>query len=76
MTWRNWGRNQTATPATLLLPRDVGELAAAVKHAADAGRRVKAVGSGHSFTATAVAPDIQVDLRHLRGLRASTPPPA
>ena len=67
--WRNWAGNQRVTPLSVVQPHDVAEVAAAVSAAAGAGRRVKAIGSGHSFTAAAVAPDVQVDLRHLSGLR-------
>jgi L-gulono-1,4-lactone dehydrogenase len=48
--WRNWARNQVCAPAAVAHPRDVDELAALVKSAADTGSTVKVVGSGHSFT--------------------------
>ena len=48
--WRNWAGNQRCTPAVLARPRDVAEVAAAVKEAAPAGRTVRMAGSGHSFT--------------------------
>ena len=51
--WTNWGGNQSANPAQVERPRDTEEVSLLVKQAADRGRRVKAVGSGHSFTATA-----------------------
>ena len=49
--WHNWAGNQVARPAVVARPRDVGELAGFVTSAAREGRRVKAIGSGHSFTA-------------------------
>ncbi|MGW4383476.1 D-arabinono-1,4-lactone oxidase [Kitasatospora sp. NPDC004531] len=55
--WRNWAGNQSARPAQVAAPASVEELAALVKTAAEAGRSVKAVGSGHSFTAIASAGD-------------------
>ncbi|HWC35102.1 MAG TPA: D-arabinono-1,4-lactone oxidase [Mycobacteriales bacterium] len=63
--WRNWGRNQSSTPREVAVPADVDAVALIVQRAADDGRTVKAVGSGHSFTATAVADDIQLRLDHL-----------
>jgi FAD-linked oxidoreductase len=66
--WRNWGGNQQAVAVDVLAPGSVDEVAALVKDASGSGRRVKAVGSGHSFTAIAVADDQRVHLHHLAGL--------
>src|SRR6201999_2523409 len=44
--------------------------AAIVKAASESGRRVKAAGSGHSFTSIAVADDQRLQLDHLAGLVA------
>lgn len=71
--WRNWAGNQRAAPEQVVTPRSPEEVATAVRAAAASGRRVKAIGSGHSFTAAAVAPDLQVDLRRLTGLRSVDP---
>ena len=49
-TWRNWARNQIAHPSAVHQPTSEHELTAIVKQAASDGRRVKVVGSGHSFT--------------------------
>ncbi len=62
MSWSNWAGNQAASPSSLVTPRDVDELAAAVKAAAEGGHRVKAIGSGHSFTSIGVTDGMQVDL--------------
>src|SRR4051794_9760127 len=48
--WTNSGRNQTCAAEAVDHPADELELVGAVKAAASAGQRVKAVGSGHSFT--------------------------
>jgi L-gulonolactone oxidase len=53
--WTNWGGNQHSLATDILTPGTVDELAAQVKEASSSGRRIKAVGSGHSFTAIAVA---------------------
>jgi FAD-linked oxidoreductase len=64
-TWRNWGRNQAASPREVAQPADVAELAAVVIRAAASGRTIRAVGAGHSFSAAAVTDDIQVRLDNL-----------
>jgi L-gulono-1,4-lactone dehydrogenase len=66
--WSNWGGNQVASPQSVQHPRDVEEVAALVKRAATDGRRVKAVGSGHSFTAVAVTDGVHVDLDRMTGV--------
>jgi L-gulono-1,4-lactone dehydrogenase len=48
--WRNWGRNQSCTPAAVEQPESELEVIEAVRRARDAGQTVKVVGAGHSFT--------------------------
>jgi L-gulonolactone oxidase len=62
--WSNWAGNQRAT-AVALRPSTVDEVAAAVRAAGSAGRRVKPVGSGHSFTDIARADDLRIELDRL-----------
>ena len=64
-TWRNWAGNQTARPTSWYEPRDASEARQVVYDAANEGRRVKVVGSGHSFTAAAVADDVLIDVARL-----------
>ncbi len=66
--WTNWGRCETARPTEVLRPKATAEVGDIVARASAAGRRVKVVGSGHSFTGIAVAPDIQVNLGALAGV--------
>ncbi|MEU4216760.1 D-arabinono-1,4-lactone oxidase [Actinoplanes sp. NPDC026623] len=63
--WRNWGGNQQSVAAEVLTPGSVDEVAAFVKEASATGQKVKAVGSGHSFTAIAVADDRRMLLHRL-----------
>ncbi|MEV1287766.1 D-arabinono-1,4-lactone oxidase [Micromonospora sp. NPDC049679] len=72
-TWSNWAGNQAAVAADVLVPRSVGEVAAAIRTAADTGRRVKAVGSGHSFTDIARGDDQRIELSRLAGPLAVDP---
>ncbi|MGW7104985.1 D-arabinono-1,4-lactone oxidase [Streptomyces xanthophaeus] len=67
--WRNWAGNVRATPARTVTPRSVGELQEAVRRAAEQGLRVKAVGTGHSFTAAAATDGVLVRPQALAGIR-------
>jgi L-gulonolactone oxidase len=67
-TWTNWARTETAHPQAVVSPRDVNEVARVVWAAERAGRRLKPVGSGHSFTGAAVTDGVMVRLDRLRRL--------
>ncbi|GHB71222.1 FAD-linked oxidoreductase [Streptomyces cirratus] len=68
--WRNWAGNVSATPARVVTPASVGELREAVRRAAADGLRVKAVGTGHSFTAAAATDGVLIRPQALRGITA------
>ncbi|MFE5806321.1 D-arabinono-1,4-lactone oxidase [Streptomyces sp. NPDC056491] len=68
--WRNWAGNITATPVRVVTPASVGELQEAVRRAAEDGLRVKAVGTGHSFTAAAATDGVLVRPQALTGIRS------
>ncbi|MFJ9546974.1 D-arabinono-1,4-lactone oxidase [Streptomyces erythrochromogenes] len=68
--WRNWAGNVTATPTRVVTPASVGELQEAVRRAAEDGLRVKAVGTGHSFTAAAATDGVLVRPQALAGIRS------
>lgn len=63
--WRNWARTEAVRPRRVERPSTVGAVQRAVVAAGEAGLRIKAVGSGHSFTGIAVAPGVQLDLHDL-----------
>jgi L-gulono-1,4-lactone dehydrogenase len=70
-TWRNWAGNQTAQVARVATPRNAREVADVVREAAEAGLPVKAVGSGHSFTAAATTSGVLIrpdGLTHTRSM--------
>ena len=48
--WTNWAGNQTCAPAEVVHPTTEAELSDVVKRADEAGRTVRVVGAGHSFT--------------------------
>ena len=60
--WSNWAGNQQTGTVLLSKPQTESELQQVVQSAQMSGRRVKAVGSGHSFTAIAVSEEVLVDL--------------
>jgi len=60
--WSNWAGNQTARPKTVIHPHGAEDIAAALKAANAAGRTVKPIGTGHSFTAIGKPDDIQLRL--------------
>ncbi|MEU6220315.1 D-arabinono-1,4-lactone oxidase [Streptomyces sp. NPDC047022] len=68
-TWRNWAGNVTAHPVREVTPASVDELSAAVRRAAEDGLTVKAVGTGHSFTATAATDGVLIRPQLLTGIR-------
>jgi FAD-linked oxidoreductase len=58
--WRNWAGNQRTDAVRTVAAHDTGDVVAAVKDAARDGLRLKAIGSGHSFTAIAVPDGVAV----------------
>ncbi|GAA0481407.1 D-arabinono-1,4-lactone oxidase [Streptomyces sp. NPDC046215] len=68
--WRNWAGNVTAHPRNALAPASTEEVAEAVAKAAARGLRVKAAGSGHSFTAAAATDGLLIRPGRLTGFRA------
>ncbi len=69
--WRNWAGTATAAPAQWCRPRNEAEISAAVKDAAVAGLPVRALGSGHSFTAAAATSGVALDLSQWTGITAA-----
>ena len=61
-TVRNWAGNQRWIAASRVEPRATEEVADVVRHAAESGRRVKAIGAGHSFTEAASTDGVQLSL--------------
>jgi FAD-linked oxidoreductase len=63
--WRNWAGDQTCEPAAVERPADVRGIAEALERAADAGRRVRVAGSGHSFTNAACSDGFLLSLERM-----------
>ena len=64
-TVRNWARNQSCEPVAVERPRTTAEVAAIVAAAHAAGRTVKTIGAGHSFTPAAMTDGVLLSLEHL-----------
>lgn len=67
-SWRNWTGDVTCAPAVVERPRSVDEVATGILRAADSGRNVRVVGSGHSFGDTVCTDGTLMSLDELRGL--------
>lgn len=66
--WENWAGNVRALRARCVAAASTADVVAAVREARADGLRVKAVGSGHSFTGAAYTDGVLLDLRALTGL--------
>ncbi|SDH00914.1 D-arabinono-1,4-lactone oxidase [Klenkia brasiliensis] len=65
MRWRNWAGNQRATGIEVRHPRGAEEIATVLHEATVAGRRVRPIGSGHSFSGIGRPEQVQLVLdRH------------
>ena len=67
MVWSNWAREQRCAPQRIERPRSEAELCDIVAGA----DRVKAVGSGHSFTDIACTDGVMVDLSRMNSVLES-----
>ncbi|NUS07841.1 MAG: FAD-binding protein [Nonomuraea sp.] len=70
MVFTNWAGNQTGTPAEVRTPSSVTDVVQAVREAASGGRRVRMVGTGHSFTGVALTDGIMLRPERLTGIRS------
>lgn len=61
-TWANWAGNQACAPVAVEHPASISQLTRVVRGAAETGRPVKAVASGHSFTDAACTSGVHVVL--------------
>lgn len=68
MSWSNWSGLEHSRPTRIVTPRDSVEVAAAVARAAEAGRTVKMVGTGHSFTGISAPEDVMLRPDRLTGM--------
>jgi FAD-linked oxidoreductase len=66
--WNNWARTAACTPDQVYRPRTETEVLDALHQVATAGKTLRPVGSGHSFTPLAKTNEAMMDLSALSGL--------
>ncbi|MFI7693963.1 D-arabinono-1,4-lactone oxidase [Nonomuraea sp. NPDC049655] len=71
MVFTNWAGNQTGAPAEVRTPASVADVVQAVRDASAAGRRLRMVGTGHSFTGVALTDGIMLRPEGLSGIRSA-----
>lgn len=69
-TWSNWSGHQRCSPRDFVKVSGTGELAEVVGRAGEAGRQITTIGSGHSFTPTALSDDLLLDVSRIAGVIA------
>ncbi|TMR18365.1 FAD-binding protein [Nonomuraea turkmeniaca] len=70
MVFTNWAKNQSGSPAEVRAPASVTDVVRAVRDAAASGRRIRMVGTGHSFTGVALTDGIMLRPDALTGIRS------
>jgi FAD-linked oxidoreductase len=68
--WHNWSGSVRCAPRELATPRSIEELAALIGEYGKSGRRVRVLGSGHSFTPLVASDDVHLSMAGLRGITA------
>ncbi|WP_152396275.1 D-arabinono-1,4-lactone oxidase [Paenibacillus guangzhouensis] len=68
--WRNWSGLVRSVPQSIVSPSSVEEVVAVVRACAAEGRKVRVVGSGHSFTKLVQTDDVLVSLDRMQGVIA------
>ncbi|MDX1452674.1 MAG: D-arabinono-1,4-lactone oxidase [Oleiphilaceae bacterium] len=66
--WKNWSGNQQCVPAKRLAPRNISELQTLLREGKD---KIRAVGSGHSFSALVPTEHTLLSTRRLTGLEST-----
>lgn len=64
----NWAGNQSCRPALVRSPASEADVVEIVRAAIAHGRRVRAVGSGHSFTGAALTDGAMLELSEMSGI--------
>ena len=63
--WRNWAGDQRCRPDAVATPGSIEEISTAIAHADAEDRRVRVIGSGHSFSDIALTDGLQLRLDRL-----------
>nr|MDQ3018010.1 FAD-binding protein [Bacteroidota bacterium] len=70
--WYNVTNNVSSTPLRYFYPENAEDIQAIVSEAENEGLRVRAVGSGHSFSEAAKGRDFLMDMKNLRDAKRYT----
>ncbi len=68
MEWKNWSGNVVANPTEVHTPRSEQEVVTLVNRIIKEGKKVRVVGSGHSFSKVAASNQVLVSLDEMQGL--------
>lgn len=66
--WKNWSGSVQATPAEIIYPHSIEDIQHIIKKANDEQRKIRTVGSGHSFTPIVATDHILISLDHMQGI--------
>ena len=66
--WRNWTGNVEGTPHYTMYPETIQDVIEVVELARKKGKKIRVVGSGHSFTPLVQTEEILVSLDELKGI--------
>ncbi|PFR24344.1 MULTISPECIES: D-arabinono-1,4-lactone oxidase [Bacillus cereus group] len=66
--WRNWTGNVEGNPQYMMYPKNIQDVIKAVHLAKEMGKRIRVVGSGHSFTPLVQTEEILLSLDGLQGI--------
>lgn len=68
-TWRNWSGSVISQPDQILYPSSMEEVTEAVRQAGAQGKKLRVVGSGHSFTPLVRTDEVLLSLDQLQGIQ-------
>lgn len=74
--WQSWAGLARCEPVTCFYPETVEDLEEIVREAIATGRRIRAAGSGHSFSALSPTDDFLVLTKRMKGVWVDTSDPA
>jgi FAD-linked oxidoreductase len=66
--WQNWSGSVQSQPRQIVQPRTIDDLIRVVRGYGRAGRHIRVVGTGHSFTPLVQTNDILLSLAHIQGI--------
>ena len=68
--WQNWSGSVRSAPREICMPASIDELAERVAAYSRAGRHMRVVGAGHSFTPLVQTDDVLISLDRMQGITA------